>query len=347
MLKKKFTSLVLALSITTATALSLSVNAAAEHKIISVSDALPGYEKISGCGWLATDDSGYQEVYMKKNEYSTQVSIHDTIFWGDYFLFTLNDESDIEEITYAIKQYDSSAKISENSIDKEGYMVKFPSNGNDIFYRKISYEAANDLYEIVADKVESCEMIKGVRGYLTRYTDYMTGYDFKYSKVPFDEALAEFQEYVASEKINAAVINSRDDDITEYNLELINNKSSDSAIFVVPNEELTLAEHVKLANKIYNDLGYAPFTITLEPPIPPFGGEVIDLKNAVFGDANNDSEITIADATLILQALGNPDKYSLSAQGEYNADVYGNGDGITPMDAIAIQQYDARIIKSF
>ena len=54
------------------------------------------------------------------------------------------------------------------------------------------------------------------------------------------------------------------------------------------------------------------------------------------GDANNDKITSIADAAAIMQAIGNPDKYALSEQGEFNAD-YGC-DGITVDDAVAIQK---------
>ncbi len=66
--------------------------------------------------------------------------------------------------------------------------------------------------------------------------------------------------------------------------------------------------------------------------------------DVVYGDANCDGSVTIADATAIFQAIGNPDKYSLSENGENNADVYDRGDGITAMDAMSIQKYDAKMI---
>ena len=64
----------------------------------------------------------------------------------------------------------------------------------------------------------------------------------------------------------------------------------------------------------------------------------------LYGDANCDGKVTIADATAILQALGNPDKYGLSEEGAANADVSNSGDGITTADAIAIKRYDAKLI---
>lgn len=61
----------------------------------------------------------------------------------------------------------------------------------------------------------------------------------------------------------------------------------------------------------------------------------VDVLNALDGDANEDGETDLADATAIIQAIGNPAKYALSAQGEFNADTDGNG--LTGADALEIQ----------
>ncbi|MBO5163456.1 MAG: hypothetical protein J6B75_03315 [Ruminococcus sp.] len=68
-------------------------------------------------------------------------------------------------------------------------------------------------------------------------------------------------------------------------------------------------------------------------------------NEVVYGDANCDGEVTIADATAILQALGNPDKYGLSKQGAKNADCCDPGDGVTTNDAIAIQKKHAKVLS--
>ena len=75
------------------------------------------------------------------------------------------------------------------------------------------------------------------------------------------------------------------------------------------------------------------------PPVIP--GVEADL----YGDANCDGKVTIADATAILQSLGNPDKYNLSEQGAANADVDGSV-GVTAADAVTIQKLDAKLISS-
>ena len=75
------------------------------------------------------------------------------------------------------------------------------------------------------------------------------------------------------------------------------------------------------------------------------GGGVLGNAEAKWGDANCDSKVTSADAAAILQSLGNPDKYQLSAQGRINADVDRTVVGVSPGDAYAIQQLDAKLLK--
>ncbi|MCM1133290.1 MAG: glycoside hydrolase [Ruminococcus flavefaciens] len=66
----------------------------------------------------------------------------------------------------------------------------------------------------------------------------------------------------------------------------------------------------------------------------------------LLGDANEDGIVDVADAAAIIQSLGNKDKYALSEQGKINADCYNPGDGVTGMDALAIQKLKAKLIKS-
>ncbi|MBQ6946222.1 MAG: leucine-rich repeat protein [Ruminococcus sp.] len=69
----------------------------------------------------------------------------------------------------------------------------------------------------------------------------------------------------------------------------------------------------------------------------------IQLTPTLLGDANCDGVVSIADATAILQSIGNPDKYALSEQGAVNADIADTGNGITVDDAVKIQKVDAEI----
>ena len=80
---------------------------------------------------------------------------------------------------------------------------------------------------------------------------------------------------------------------------------------------------------------------TTAAPITP------DVPTAeLYGDANCDGVVTIADAAAIYQKLANADKYTLSEKGTANADCCNPGGGITAADALAIQKLDAKLISA-
>lgn len=57
------------------------------------------------------------------------------------------------------------------------------------------------------------------------------------------------------------------------------------------------------------------------------------------GDSNGDGQVDMSDVVLIMQALSNPNKYSIAPENRENADVEGKGNGITNADALSIQRY--------
>ncbi|MDE6678158.1 MAG: glycoside hydrolase family 9 protein [Ruminococcus sp.] len=63
-----------------------------------------------------------------------------------------------------------------------------------------------------------------------------------------------------------------------------------------------------------------------------------------YGDADTNGTVNISDAVLIMQSISNPSEYKLSEQGKKNADVV-DGDGVTNMDALAIQMLEAKLIN--
>ncbi len=74
----------------------------------------------------------------------------------------------------------------------------------------------------------------------------------------------------------------------------------------------------------------------------------------MYGDANNDGQVNLADTVMIMQALVNSPKYGLSGsdkshiteQGWANADCAGSGDGVTNLDALAIQKFKLGLIEA-
>ncbi|MDE7363753.1 MAG: dockerin type I repeat-containing protein [Ruminococcus sp.] len=106
---------------------------------------------------------------------------------------------------------------------------------------------------------------------------------------------------------------------------------------LIPNYDIDFDEHLQIAADIAETFGIEipiVYQASAETVVSASGD--IDVLNSIDGDANGDGEMNIADATAIVQAIGNKDKYGLTAQGEFNADVDGNG--LTGADAVAIQQ---------
>ena len=87
----------------------------------------------------------------------------------------------------------------------------------------------------------------------------------------------------------------------------------------------------------------APKTETTTTPQPSQGNN----DSVVWGDANCDGQVDMADAVLIMQSLANPNKYgvggtdekAITEQGKANADVDTSTKGITSNDALQIQLY--------
>lgn len=77
---------------------------------------------------------------------------------------------------------------------------------------------------------------------------------------------------------------------------------------------------------------------------------VTETTTHVWGDVNCNGTVEMADAVFILQSVSNPDKYGVGKEegitkdGAINADVYRNGDGITPADALSIQKFKLELI---
>ncbi len=109
----------------------------------------------------------------------------------------------------------------------------------------------------------------------------------------------------------------------------------DSIVKVVPDYEISSLDHCNLFEQIYKDTGVSQRWLINEDINTLSEGDV-DLMNNTPGDANENGELDMADAVLIMQCCSNPDEYRLTAQGRYNADF--NNDGITNEDALTVQK---------
>ena len=69
-------------------------------------------------------------------------------------------------------------------------------------------------------------------------------------------------------------------------------------------------------------------------------------NDVVYGDANADGKVDVADVVAVAAYVGSAENNKLSDEGLKNADVQGVGDGVTANDALAIQQYLSGSVKS-
>lgn len=65
-----------------------------------------------------------------------------------------------------------------------------------------------------------------------------------------------------------------------------------------------------------------------------------------YGDVNEDGAVNISDAVLIMQSIANPDEFQITEQGKLNGDVVDNGNGLTNIDALAIQYIEIKTINT-
>ncbi len=76
-----------------------------------------------------------------------------------------------------------------------------------------------------------------------------------------------------------------------------------------------------------------------------WGKEPPSDSTILYGDANLDGNVDIADAVAVSAYVGDSENNSLEPQGILNGDVQGDGNGLNANDALTIQQYLANIIK--
>lgn len=84
-----------------------------------------------------------------------------------------------------------------------------------------------------------------------------------------------------------------------------------------------------------------PIVTTTTIPVP-----TDEPDKFIYGDVNFNGEVDINDAVIIMSYCSNSSQYPLSDKALKAADVYAHGDGVSNMDALAVQKYIAQIIES-
>lgn len=108
---------------------------------------------------------------------------------------------------------------------------------------------------------------------------------------------------------------------------------------IVFDEEIPAAEYLELEFELGEKSGITGGQLSYyDAEDKSSVGDPVEYFDIAEGDANDDGELSLADAIYILQCIGNPEKYHFTPQGKVNADVFCPGDGITASDALSVQQ---------
>ncbi|MGN0580764.1 MAG: cohesin domain-containing protein [Ruminococcus sp.] len=122
-------------------------------------------------------------------------------------------------------------------------------------------------------------------------------------------------------------------------------KDGTTELELVPTDRETYPGSGVKADSIY--AGYTSANgATLYTVKPDAGTITIGSAGAtLLGDADLDGQITINDVVVIMTAVSS--NVPLTGQAAINADVQNIGDGVSGSDAVAVQQYLAKIISGF
>ena len=332
-MKKHITSLVLS-AITAISAISATTANANVRTWYTDSEeyknVIENYEEFDDGGYFSQHGINYKAYYNESEDY---VVIIDYPY--DYIYYRVpDDENAAKAVGMAMQnpewKFRSSSKIGGGYV---GVSVSLPNS---------------DKAKNIRDAAEFAEKLKGVTELvefkLVNNILHPTFIPMKCRQLTFAfgdwSAIdsEEFLHYVDKLDIDYSLDFSADYPYTYLG------KDTGTFITLIPNTETTIKERIALVKKIEDETGTRICIGAIpESAAPEISGGGIDMANNVFGDANNDSTTTIADAAAIMQAIANPDKYALSAQGEFNADS--KGDGLTVDDAVAIQKKLAGIAE--
>lgn len=360
---KKLISTLMALSLTLTSMMALSSNATIyiyDSDSDEYQDILDGYSPID-TDIAKSYFSNWNDIEKNDKFYSNENGTHmiATRKLSSIVVFNLADGASAKDVRDVVWEYcaDKETEMSytaekrvlyglvEEDYEYEIYTYGQGSLGEPEYSVKV--EDAKNLCKILKEK----NLISGFK-YVNRNqityldagcTDYpLTSYIMPdIDRLPPSEAekISRVQSYVAENLPDCELRVDKD----EYGNQIVQ--------FIPPNENASVEEIMEFAVKINEACGdkvcYGDYLSPTSLGASDTLDSSIDMYNAVSGDANCDGYATIADATLVLQFLTNADEYGLTEQGRYNADVCGNLDGVTALDALEIQKFDAQEIDKF
>ena len=251
------------------------------------------------------DDTLYRD-YLHVTHIPAYLKIEaweDNVFGGGMIdiLNSYGLESDFDTV------YESSGAIS--------YYAAVPDDFNSV--REL-YNKVDEIAKIKEFKISGSQDIASGRGYIPfkSPTYYVHGVT--------EEQIDSLKKYVEDNKLDFTVEIGEQVRWGEYQCNLI------------PNYEIDLDDHIAIAADIGNTLGINMPIVYQSSGKDLVSNSDIDTIHYIDGDANVDGDMNMADVATVVQMIGNPDEYTVTSQGEFNADLDGNG--LTAADAFEIQK---------
>ena len=279
----------------------------------------------------STDDTTFP--YSCFDTYLFEYSLDD-YFRINFKLPMEESEAIYSELSNALG-YGDYCKIKNVSNEKNGncasIAISFNSSDHELNYRIVekAISILGDKYPVRDKKIQidAVGFVSGIDLQSCLTTVYGGPIDGeKPSKMTEDE----FEKFY----------NSIDHDYIKENFRATYNPET---YFIEFPNDYTQEEKIGCFNYFVENFGACIYMYCQASASEPISVEFSDEISYLNGDANRDKITTIADAAAIMQAIANPDKYALSAQGEFNADS--KGDGLTVDDAVAIQKKLAGITQ--
>jgi len=336
---KRLSALILASIITAGTVSSLSAGALAHwndkeemDKIFENAFMIPAdsfmMQKSDGNGNFYDAENLIEQTYLVETEHDNIFDFYDMTGQSpDSITAKVDTDIDCEAIQKAIAEICVNSEYISVSESGDINVAGFKADRENGFYRSyeetrakdITYDQVLEVYDFLnsTGKLQSFKYTKETANSgQTRHR--LTSYRTDWKGINYKEVV---ENYIAEKNLDWSVLP----------------KDSTFIFYIETGQRLSAEENYQIVEQIYNDLDIRP-CIVYPASLNGSGSSTIEMHANVKGDANDDGKLALSDAIAIMQTVGNPDEYGLTAQGEYNADITGDKDGITNADALAIQR---------
>ncbi|MDE5946154.1 MAG: leucine-rich repeat protein [Oscillospiraceae bacterium] len=300
---------------------------------------------IGGLGGTVLDEEGHKAVSFTVPEDLSYVTVK--------IVYNLSEPTykySIESYMSGLLSYEKYSDYVEiTGCDESVEKIEIPSEIEGLPVKSIgenAFSGCTNLTEIIIP-----ESVNHIGENAFKDTELIKSQDFiiyigewliKCKRIIADADIKEGTRYIVDDAFSEALLHSLTlpESLISFDTNII---TKDFYELTVLNPELQIIDS---SNIIPVSVIYGYKNSTIEAYANKYGIEfkALDEEKTLFGDANNDGTIDVADVVAVASYVGNPEFNKLDSQGMINADVHNTGNGITADDALSIQQYLAKVI---